>query len=154
FAIPTFFGVPIRHKAKINPHAKRRREDCEFDKQTIAYQIPLSLLYQESYNTVLRRRFKMQVPLLRLQCGVNSYEWGKKGNTSAAARFAAATPSSDLTIQDDKPYAEVSLKKQLLCCFFIVDHAKMIANRHPLNNSSGWAHIPPTPPRTSRLAEP
>lgn len=50
---------------------------------------------------------KMQVPLLRLQCGVNSYEWGKRGHDSAAARFAAATPSSDLEIQSDKPYAEV-----------------------------------------------
>ncbi|KAF7560628.1 hypothetical protein G7046_g3496 [Stylonectria norvegica] len=49
----------------------------------------------------------MQVPLMRLQCGVNSYEWGKIGHESAAARFAAATPSSDLTIQDDKPYAEL-----------------------------------------------
>jgi len=48
----------------------------------------------------------MQVPLIRLQCGVNSYDWGKKGQSSAAARFAAATPSSDLSIQEDKPYAE------------------------------------------------
>ncbi|KID60308.1 Mannose-6-phosphate isomerase [Metarhizium brunneum] len=49
----------------------------------------------------------MQVPLFRLQCGVNSYEWGKKGNQSAAARFAAATPSDELSIQADKPYAEL-----------------------------------------------
>jgi mannose-6-phosphate isomerase len=49
----------------------------------------------------------MQVPLIRLQCGANSYEWGKKGNSSAVARFAAATPSTDFTIQDDKPYAEL-----------------------------------------------
>ncbi|KAH6627274.1 mannose-6-phosphate isomerase [Chaetomium sp. MPI-SDFR-AT-0129] len=49
----------------------------------------------------------MQVPLIRLQCGANSYEWGKKGNSSAVARFAAATPSADFTIQDDKPYAEL-----------------------------------------------
>ncbi|KAK0721169.1 mannose-6-phosphate isomerase [Lasiosphaeris hirsuta] len=49
----------------------------------------------------------MQVPLIRLQCGVNSYDWGKKGPSSAAARFAAATPSSDLAIQDDRPYAEL-----------------------------------------------
>jgi Phosphomannose isomerase type I len=50
----------------------------------------------------------MQVPLIQLQCGVNSYEWGKKGRQSAAAKFAAATPSTTFTIQDDKPYAEVS----------------------------------------------
>ncbi|EHK25830.1 uncharacterized protein TRIVIDRAFT_85530 [Trichoderma virens Gv29-8] len=49
----------------------------------------------------------MQVPLIRLQCGVNSYEWGKKGSESAAARFAAATPSDNLSIQADKPYAEL-----------------------------------------------
>ncbi|KAL1297361.1 hypothetical protein AAFC00_004902 [Neodothiora populina] len=48
----------------------------------------------------------MQVPLIRLQCGCNSYEWGKVGKDSAAARFAAATPS-DFSIQEDKPYAEL-----------------------------------------------
>lgn len=51
----------------------------------------------------------MQVPLIRLQCGVNSYAWGKTGRESAAAKFAAATQvsDSDFTIQDDQPYAEV-----------------------------------------------
>ncbi|KXX75937.1 Mannose-6-phosphate isomerase [Madurella mycetomatis] len=49
----------------------------------------------------------MQVPLIRLRCGANSYDWGKKGNSSAAARFAAATPSDDFVIQDDRPYAEL-----------------------------------------------
>lgn len=52
----------------------------------------------------------MQVPLLRLQCGVNSYEWGKKGESSAAARFAAATPREGLAIDAEKPYAEVNTK--------------------------------------------
>ncbi|KAK0354935.1 Mannose-6-phosphate isomerase [Friedmanniomyces endolithicus] len=49
----------------------------------------------------------MQVPLLRLQCGCNSYEWGKVGKSSAAARFASATPSDSFSIQNDKPYAEL-----------------------------------------------
>lgn len=49
----------------------------------------------------------MQVPLIRLQCGVNSYDWGKKGHESAAAKFAAATPNPDLNIQHDRPYAEL-----------------------------------------------
>ena len=49
----------------------------------------------------------MQVPLIRLQCGANSYDWGKKGNDSVVARFAAATPAADFNIQVDKPYAEV-----------------------------------------------
>ncbi|KAG0652969.1 Mannose-6-phosphate isomerase [Hyphodiscus hymeniophilus] len=49
----------------------------------------------------------MQVPLIRLQCGVNSYDWGKFGKDSAAAKFAAATPTDDFQIQEDKPYAEL-----------------------------------------------
>ncbi|PHH69180.1 hypothetical protein CDD80_6961 [Ophiocordyceps camponoti-rufipedis] len=49
----------------------------------------------------------MQVPLFRLRCGLNSYEWGKKGSESAAARFAAATPSDSLSIDSDKPYSEL-----------------------------------------------
>lgn len=49
----------------------------------------------------------MQVPLFRLQCGVNSYDWGKIGSDSAAARFAAATPAADFSVQSEKPYAEV-----------------------------------------------
>lgn len=49
----------------------------------------------------------MQVPLFRLRCGLNSYEWGKKGSESAAARFAAATPSDSLSIESDKPYSEL-----------------------------------------------
>lgn len=47
------------------------------------------------------------VPLIRLQCGVNSYDWGKKGDDSAAARFAATTPADGFSVQADKPYAEV-----------------------------------------------
>ncbi|KAF2709983.1 mannose-6-phosphate isomeras-like protein [Pleomassaria siparia CBS 279.74] len=49
----------------------------------------------------------MQVPLIRLQCGVNSYDWGKIGKSSAAAKYAAATPSGDFSIQEEKPYAEL-----------------------------------------------
>ncbi|KAE8449906.1 Mannose-6-phosphate isomerase [Mollisiaceae sp. DMI_Dod_QoI] len=49
----------------------------------------------------------MQIPLIRLQCGVNSYDWGKIGKDSAAATFAAATPGDDFSIQEDKPYAEL-----------------------------------------------
>lgn len=52
--------------------------------------------------------FAMQVPLIRLQCGVNSYDWGKIGKDSAAAKFAAATPADDFAILEDKPYAEAS----------------------------------------------
>ncbi|KAH7385938.1 mannose-6-phosphate isomerase-like protein [Pyrenochaeta sp. MPI-SDFR-AT-0127] len=48
----------------------------------------------------------MRNPLIRLECGVNSYDWGKIGKTSAAAKFAAAT-ASDFSIQEEKPYAEL-----------------------------------------------
>ncbi|KAJ0426636.1 mannose-6-phosphate isomerase [Aspergillus carlsbadensis] len=49
----------------------------------------------------------MQVPLLRLQCGVNSYDWGKVGHESAAAKYAAATAAADFSIDSEKPYAEL-----------------------------------------------
>ena len=44
---------------------------------------------------------------LQLTAGVNSYDWGKVGSESAAAKFAAATPSDDIKIEQEKPYAEV-----------------------------------------------
>ncbi|TGZ82939.1 mannose-6-phosphate isomerase [Ascodesmis nigricans] len=49
----------------------------------------------------------LPVPLYQLQCGANSYDWGKIGHDSAAARFAAATEEANFTIQADKPYAEL-----------------------------------------------
>ncbi|KAI1269981.1 mannose-6-phosphate isomerase [Xylariaceae sp. FL1019] len=49
----------------------------------------------------------LPTPLIRLQCGVNSYDWGKVGSDSAAAKFANATPADGFTIQSDKPYAEL-----------------------------------------------
>ena len=44
---------------------------------------------------------------MRLQCGVNSYDWGKKGEDSVAAQYAAATPAPGFSIEADKPYAEL-----------------------------------------------
>ncbi|KAI4239617.1 MAG: hypothetical protein LQ349_000227 [Xanthoria aureola] len=49
----------------------------------------------------------MQVPLIQLQCGVNSYEWGKVGKESAAAKYATATDANQFTIENEKPYAEL-----------------------------------------------
>ncbi|CAZ81723.1 unnamed protein product [Tuber melanosporum] len=49
----------------------------------------------------------LPVPLIQLQCGANSYDWGKIGNDSAAARFAAATTQSGFKIEESKPYAEL-----------------------------------------------
>ncbi|KAH0545138.1 Mannose-6-phosphate isomerase [Glutinoglossum americanum] len=42
-----------------------------------------------------------------LSAGVNSYDWGKIGKDSAAARFATATASQDFSIQEEKPYSEL-----------------------------------------------
>lgn len=58
----------------------------------------------------------LEVPLFRLQCGVNSYDWGKVGSDSAAARYAAATPADNFAIQSDKPYAEVRRSHNLPRC--------------------------------------
>ncbi|RJE19235.1 mannose-6-phosphate isomerase [Aspergillus sclerotialis] len=49
----------------------------------------------------------MQIPLLRLQCGVNSYDWGKVGQESTAAKYASITAGSDFSIESEKPYAEL-----------------------------------------------
>jgi len=49
--------------------------------------------------------------LMTLITGVNSYEWGKAGSDSAAARFAAATPRDDFKVESEKPYAEVPTHK-------------------------------------------
>ncbi|PYH48393.1 mannose-6-phosphate isomerase pmi1 [Aspergillus saccharolyticus JOP 1030-1] len=49
----------------------------------------------------------MQVPLLRLQCGVNSYDWGKIGHESAAAKYAATSSDPEFSIEAEKPYAEL-----------------------------------------------
>ncbi|KAL5119657.1 Mannose-6-phosphate isomerase [Pleosporales sp. CAS-2024a] len=48
----------------------------------------------------------MRNPLIRLECGVNSYDWGKVGKASAAAKFHAAT-ACDFAIEEEKPYAEL-----------------------------------------------
>ncbi|OJJ49941.1 hypothetical protein ASPZODRAFT_128524 [Penicilliopsis zonata CBS 506.65] len=49
----------------------------------------------------------MQVPLFRLQCGVNSYDWGKIGHESTAAKYAATTAVPNFSIEAEKPYAEL-----------------------------------------------
>ena len=70
--------------------------------------------YHYSYLGILEHPLTMLPnPLIRLQCGVNSYDWGKIGSDSAAAKFAAATPSDTFSIQSDKPYAEVSISFHL-----------------------------------------
>jgi mannose-6-phosphate isomerase len=38
---------------------------------------------------------------------MRSNDLGKVGSDSAVAKFAAATPNDDFSIQEDKPYGEV-----------------------------------------------
>lgn len=45
----------------------------------------------------------------RTTVGANSYDWGKIGNESAAARFTAAH-NPDFKLEAEKPYAEVISK--------------------------------------------
>ncbi|KAG5368035.1 Mannose-6-phosphate isomerase [Yarrowia sp. C11] len=44
--------------------------------------------------------------LIQLQCGAQTYDWGKLGSSSAVARFAAKSDPS-LTVSEDTPYAEL-----------------------------------------------
>jgi hypothetical protein len=95
------------------------------------------LLYSDTSETI---GSIMQIPLIRLQCGVNSYDWGKVGKDSAAAKFAAATPADDFTIQDDKPYAEVLLQSSAQMHMLII-------------HSYGWEPTLPIHPKTSKPNE-
>lgn len=95
----------------------------------------------------------MRVPLMRLDCGCNSYEWvsiasrcirsmtdhfqGKVGKDSAAAKFAAAT---NFSIEDDKPYAEVCKLRALGYDTLLTRHTR----------SCGWARTPHYPQKMSR----
>lgn len=44
--------------------------------------------------------------LFQIQCGVQSYDWGKIGSSSAVAQFADASDPS-FTVDETKPYAEL-----------------------------------------------
>lgn len=44
--------------------------------------------------------------VFQLNCGVQSYDWGKLGKSSAAAQFASST-DQDFQIDENKPYAEL-----------------------------------------------
>ncbi len=46
-------------------------------------------------------------PIFQLQCPVNSYEWGKVGRDSKAAKFGIATKQSGFSIEESTPYAEL-----------------------------------------------
>ena len=55
----------------------------------------------------------MVSPVFKIIPTTQKYDWGKIGSDSAAAKFAAATPSDTFSIQSDKPYAEVSISFHL-----------------------------------------
>lgn len=86
----------------------------------------------------------MQVPLIRLQCGINTYDWGKKGNHSAAARFASATPAPDFSVQQDQPYAEVCLRSS--CPPSLVTYLLSLAILLTHSSSQLWMGTHPSNP--------
>ncbi|ODQ63185.1 mannose-6-phosphate isomerase [Nadsonia fulvescens var. elongata DSM 6958] len=46
------------------------------------------------------------LPLFQLDCGTQSYDWGKIGSSSKVAQFASAT-NPGFTVNPDQPYAEL-----------------------------------------------
>lgn len=57
---------------------------------------------------------------------------GKIGKDSAAAKYAAATPSDTFSIQEDKPYAEVGHSRFHLHGFFCCQQFSFLAmDGHP-----------------------
>lgn len=45
--------------------------------------------------------------VIQLECGCNNYPWGKQGNESLAAKFAASTPGGKFKLDESKEYAEM-----------------------------------------------
>merc|ERR1712093_868752 len=48
----------------------------------------------------------MTSSIIQLECQCNNYPWGKKGKSSLAARYAAATPGGSFKLDESKEYAE------------------------------------------------
>ncbi|KAE9375383.1 mannose-6-phosphate isomerase [Stipitochalara longipes BDJ] len=44
--------------------------------------------------------------VIQLECECNNYPWGKKGSSSLAAKYAAATPGGHFKLDESKEYAE------------------------------------------------
>lgn len=53
-------------------------------------------------------------PVFKLAPGVQSYAWGKKGQSSLAAQFSQVSVP-DFTIDDNETYAEVSARRGMTC---------------------------------------
>lgn len=52
-----------------------------------------------------------QAPIFRIDCKVQSYDWGKVGSSSKVAKFAASSPG--FTVDENRPYAEVSIRDSM-----------------------------------------
>ena len=65
---------------------------------------------------------------------VEALNIGKSGKESAAARFAAATPSDGFSIEEDKPYSEVRAG-------IVWNHSYALTEVYRY----GWVHIPRRP---------
>ncbi|KAH8818119.1 RmlC-like cupin domain-containing protein [Hyaloscypha sp. PMI_1271] len=48
----------------------------------------------------------MSSSVIQLECQCNNYPWGKKGSSSLAAKYAAATPGGHSKLDEPKEYAE------------------------------------------------
>jgi mannose-6-phosphate isomerase class I len=51
----------------------------------------------------------MSSSVIQLECQCNNYPWGKRGQESLAAQFAASTPGGNFKLDESKEYAEVDL---------------------------------------------
>ena len=63
----------------------------------------------------LQKQTMSTAPVFKIVPGLQSYAWGKKGSSSLAAQLGSRS-IPDLSIDDEKPYAEVC---PLRCCHYI-----------------------------------
>lgn len=56
-----------------------------------------------------------QSSVFELQAGVQSYDWGVLGSSSKVAQYAKGSP--DFSVDESKPYAEVSSPTFSLGCW-------------------------------------
>lgn len=55
-------------------------------------------------------------PVFALAAGIQSYDWGKQGSKSKAAKYAQAASQPGFVIDEGKPYAEVFARSACKGC--------------------------------------
>ena len=78
----------------------------------------------------------MTVPVFKIVPTIQQYDWGRLGKESKVAQFAGAAGVPDFTVDDAKPYAEVSHRCLALLYARISPHYM---------NSCGWERIQSRP---------